>query len=220
VGRPAAADDRIGRDTTQHRTGYGPYVELWAEILIPLLALAGGWFGNSWRYRHDRQVELSQLRQQHDELAEARRQADAALERDREHEDRDWIDRAAELCRSDDPQARQHGRGFLVGLAAMGNTNPRVVDLLDQVTQLELGHTVTEIRRAQHQDLPVEVIEEVEVLDDVRDAGPRSGSSGGGTAHDGEDEAAEARQEGQGDQDAGRRRPGPVGGRPDPRPGE
>jgi hypothetical protein len=151
-------------------------VDLWAQIVIPLVTLLGGWFGNSWKYRHDRQLQLVELRQQSEELDETRREARAEIEQYREQDDRAWIDKAAELCRSESPQDREHGRGFLLGLAAMGNTNPRVVELLDQVTQLELGQTVEEIREAKREEgVTVEVVEEVLVSADELD-----GSEDGG----------------------------------------
>jgi hypothetical protein len=141
-------------------------VQLWAEIVIPLVALAGGWFGNSWRYRRERLDRLAQLQQKSEELELARQRAEREKEGRRESSDRDWIEKAAELCRSGDPQDRQHGRGYLIGLAAMGNDNPRVAELLDQVTQLELGRTVAEIRKAkEHGDSTVDVVEEVVVSD-------------------------------------------------------
>jgi hypothetical protein len=193
-------------------------VQLWADVLIPLIALAGGWFGNSWKYRRDRRDRLRELRQKSDELTAARRRDAAAIERDREHEDRDWIEKAAVLCRSSDPRERQLGRGYLVALAAMGNKNPRVVELLDQVTLLELGQTVEEIREARMNEQAVEVIEEVVVSDGG--SGGDDGGGDGGAAGVGEDEAAEDRQEDQGDQEPGRRGPGPTGGRPWPGPGQ
>ena len=169
-------------------------MDLWAQIVIPLVALAGGWFGNGWRYRRERLDKLAQLRQMETET-----------ERRRERDDRDWIEKAADLCRSDDPQDRQHGRGFLVGLAAMGESSPRVVELLDQVTQLELGHTVAEIRRAkEHGISTVDIVEEVVVSDGLIDA--EADEREGGQPVGGNVQAQEARpdQDDQGDASAGR----------------
>jgi hypothetical protein len=175
-------------------------VDLWAQIVIPLVALAGGWFGNSWRYRRERLDKVAELRR-----------ADTETDRRREQDDRDWIEKAATLCRSDDPQDRQHGLGFLVGLAAMGETSPRVVELLDQVTQLELGHTVAEIREAkEHGISTVDIVEEVVVSDGLSnvEGDEREGGQPGG----GDVQAQEARpdQDDQGDAAAGRRGAEPV----------
>jgi hypothetical protein len=174
-------------------------VDLWAQIVIPLVALAGGWFGNSWRYRRERLDKLAELRQTRTEI-----------ERRRERDDRDWIEKAASLCRSDDPQDRQHGRGFLVGLAAMGESSPRVVELLDQVTQLELGHTVAEIREAkEHGISTVDIVEEVVVSEGLSDA--EGDEREGGQPVNGDVQAQEARpdQDDQGDPAPGRRGPQP-----------
>jgi len=182
---------------------YGPTVDLWAQIVIPLVALAGGWFGNSWRYRRERLDRLAELRQ-----------AVSETERRRERDDRDWLEKAAELCRSDDPQARQQGRGFLVGLAAMGETSPRVAELLDQVTQLEIGHTVAEIREAkEHGISTVDIVEEVVVSDDSSDG--EGDERDGGQPVGGNVQAQEARpdhEDDQGDAGAGRRGPHPGDG--------
>jgi hypothetical protein len=188
-------------------------VDLWAQIVIPLVALAGGWFGNTWRYRRNRLDRLAELRQKAVELEVYKRREQAEDDRGRELSDRYWIEKAAELCRSSDPQDREHGRGFLVGLAAMGNTNPRVVELLDQVTQLELGHTVAEIREAkQHEDLTIDIVEEVLVSDDAGNVTDhRSGSAHGREEDGGQVEAQEEREEDQGDPEPGRRCPGEAG---------
>jgi len=170
-------------------------VDLWAQIVIPLVALAGGWFGNSWRYRRERLDRLAALRQ-----------AETENQGRRERDDRDWIEKAAQLCRSDDPQDRQHGLGFLIGLAAMGETSPRVVELLDQVTQLELGHTVAEIREAkEHGISTVDIVEEVVVSDGSSDV--EGDEREGGRPVGGHVQAQEARpdEDDQGDAAAGGR---------------
>lgn len=172
--------------------------------MIPLITLVGGWFGNAWRFRRERLDKVAEFQQKSRELDEERRRLLTQEKGRREQSDRELIEKAAVLCRSPDPQDRQHGLGFLVGLAAMGITDPRVVELLDQVTQIELGQTVADIRHAKEQGAStIEIVEEVVVSDSLRDAG---GDSEGGQRDGGSVEAREAGADphDQGDSEAGR----------------
>jgi hypothetical protein len=182
-------------------------VDLWAQIVIPLITLAGGWFGNSWRYRRERLDKLTDLRQKAEELHEDRCRWEMDLESRREERDRELIEKAAALCRSEDAQERQHGQAFLVGLAAMGSENPRVAEVLDQLTQLELGQTVEDIRQAKAEGAStIEIVEEVVVSDVIR---PADDDGEGGLPDRGSVEAQEAgpHQDHQGDASAGADRP-------------
>ena len=64
---------------------------IWVTIVVAVISAAVGYFGN----------ELT-----------SRRQRDQA----REQSDRDWLEKAATLCRSRDPKEREHGLGFLRAL--------------------------------------------------------------------------------------------------------
>lgn len=135
------------------------------DLGVPVGTAVIGWFGNTIKYRHTRKVELAAVKHKEDELGQAQLDSSDAKERWQEESDREQLDLAAALCRGNGKE-RAHGRGYLLGLAAIGNDNPRIVELLDQMTQLEFGQTVADIRtaKAAGEDLP-EVIEEVVVLD-------------------------------------------------------
>jgi len=99
---------------------------IWVTLLVAVIAGAAGYFGN----------ELT-----------SRRQRDQA----REQSDRDWLEKAATLCRSKDPKDREHGLGFLRALIKLPEIDPRVQDLLDEMTQQELGQTLAAGREAYEQ---------------------------------------------------------------------
>ena len=139
-------------------------MDLWAQIIIPALAAIGGWIGGAWRLRSERKQKKTELDQKDTELAQARRDAVDAKEQWQEEADRKQLDRAAELCRGNEKEAAQ-GRAILLGMVAMGNPNPRVRELLDRMTQLELGATVAQIEAAEEAGEEPEIVEEVLVSD-------------------------------------------------------
>jgi hypothetical protein len=139
-------------------------VELWAQIIIPALTAIGGWIGGAWRLRSERKQKKTELDQKDTELAQARRDAVDAKEQWQEEADRKQLDRAAELCRGNEKEAAQ-GQAILLGMVAMGNPNPRVRELLDRMTQLELGATVAQIEAAEEAGEEPEIVEEVLVSD-------------------------------------------------------
>jgi GrpB-like predicted nucleotidyltransferase (UPF0157 family) len=96
---------------------------LWVTVLVAVLAAAAGYLGNDVTSRRDR--------------AQAREQSD-----------RDWLEKAATLCRSADAKEREHGLGFLRALIKLPEIDPRVQDLLDEMTQQELGQTLVAAREA------------------------------------------------------------------------
>lgn len=96
---------------------------IWVTVLVAVIAAAAGYAGH--------------------EMA-SRRQRDQA----REQSDRDWLDKAAALCRSPDRKEREHGLGFLRALIKLPDIDPRVQDLLDEMTQQELGQTLAAARAA------------------------------------------------------------------------
>lgn len=112
---------------------------IWVTVLVAVIAAAAGYVGN----------ELT-----------SRRQRDQA----REQSDRDWLDKAAALCRSKDPKEREHGLGFLRALIKLPEIDPRVQDLLDEMTQQELGQTLAAAREA---------YEETGELPDIVQVSPR-----------------------------------------------
>jgi hypothetical protein len=89
---------------------------IWVTIVVAVISIAAGYFGN----------ELT-----------SRRQRDQA----REQSDRDWLEKAATLCRSKDPKEREHGLGFLRALINLPEIDPRVQDLLDEMTARAGAHT-------------------------------------------------------------------------------
>ncbi len=111
---------------------------IWVTIVVAVISAAVGYFGN----------ELT-----------SRRQRDQA----REQSDRDWLEKAATLCRSRDPKEREHGLGFLRALIRLPEIDPRVQDLLDEMTQQELGHTLAAARQA---------VEETGQLPDIVEVAP------------------------------------------------
>ncbi len=139
-------------------------MELWAQIIIPALTAIGGWIGGAWRLRSERKQKKTELDQKDTELAQARRDAADAREQWQEEADRKQLDRAAALCRGDEKEAAQ-GQAILLGMVAMGNPNPRVRELLDRMTQLELGATVAQIEAAEEAGEEPEIVEEVVVSD-------------------------------------------------------
>ena len=100
---------------------------IWVTIVVAVIAAVVGYFGN----------ELT-----------SRRQRDQA----REQSDRDWLEKAATLCRSRDPKEREHGLGFLRALIRLPEIDRRVQDLLDEMTQQELGHTLAAARQGRRGD--------------------------------------------------------------------
>ena len=73
------------------------------------------------------------------------------------------MEKAATLCRSRDPKEREHGLGFLRALIRLPEIDPRVQDLLDEMTQQELGHTLAAARQA---------VEETGQLPDIVEVAP------------------------------------------------
>lgn len=144
-----------------------PAVGALADVGVPLLTAGVGWAGSTvvfWKGRQKEKAERKQaqadLALAHEELAQSQRDSAAARERWQEEADRTQLDRAAELCRGNEKEAAQ-GRAILEGMAAMGSANPRVTELVDQMTKLELGRTVDEIATAKAAGEDPVVVEEV-----------------------------------------------------------
>lgn len=160
----------VAHAVVRHGLPLGPYtvpaVSAWGDVGVPVLTAVVGWVGNTivfWRGRQkekaDRKQAQADLKLAQEELAQAKREAADAKERWQEEGDRTQLDRAATLCRGNEKEATQ-GRAILEGMAAMGSTNPRVTELLDQMTQLELGRTVKEIATAKAAGEDPEVVQE------------------------------------------------------------
>ena len=68
-------------------------------------------------------------------------------------------------CAGGNEKEAAQGQAILLGMVAMGNPNPRVRELLDRMTQLELGATVAQIEAAEEAGEEPEIVEEVLVSD-------------------------------------------------------
>jgi hypothetical protein len=191
-------------------------VSVWTDIVWPAVGLVAGWVGNSIRYRGERKSQRAKLNHERralklerDKLGLASQDSADEKERWQEEADRVQLDKAAALCRGNEREAQQ-GRAILEGMAAMGSANPRVTELLDQMTKLELGRTVAEIAEAKAAGEDPEVVEVVSsdtlgITDSVQVEVARGSVDDEGEAGGDGDEAA---QEDQGDPPTG-------GGRPD-----
>ena len=195
----------------------------WGDIGVPLVIAGVGWIGSVvvfWKARQKEKAEREQaqadLALAREELAQTRRDSADARERWQEEADRIQLDRAAELCRGNEKEAAQ-GRAILEGMAAMGSTNPRVTELVDQMTQLELGRTVDEIATANAAGEDPVVVEVVVPSDVLGDSHPARVEIARGSAEDVAEEGGsgdEVPKDDQGDPPAGGGRPDGASDRP------